>query len=73
MNRLQRGAGKIVAVGASPAEFQFYVDLQVDLLFCGNDISCLRTGIQSALQQARRSGENRVLLRRTRRQSDYRH
>jgi len=44
--------GKLVAVGAGPAEFGFYVEQGVDLLFCGNDIACLRTGIQSMLQQA---------------------
>ena len=45
--------GKLVAVGAGPAEFGFYAALGVDLLFCGNDIACLRLGIQSMLQQAR--------------------
>lgn len=46
-------SGKLVAVGAGPAEFGFYAQQQVDLLFCGNDIACLRMGIQSMLQQAR--------------------
>lgn len=44
---------KIVAVGASPAEFDFYAKAGVDLLFCGNDTTCMRAGIQSALQHAR--------------------
>lgn len=44
--------GKLVAVGAGSEEFGFYVDEGVDLLFCGNDIAYLRTGIQSALQRA---------------------
>lgn len=44
---------KMVAVGAGPAEFGFYAEQGVDLLFCGNDIACLRLGIQSMLQQAR--------------------
>jgi 2-keto-3-deoxy-L-rhamnonate aldolase RhmA len=45
-------AGKLVAVGASPAEFEFYAQAGVDLLFCGNDVVCMRMGIQSALKQA---------------------
>jgi 4-hydroxy-2-oxoheptanedioate aldolase len=43
---------KIVAVGSGPAEFSFYAEQGVDLLFCGNDIACLRFGIQAMLQQA---------------------
>jgi 4-hydroxy-2-oxoheptanedioate aldolase len=49
---------KIVAVGAGPAEFGFYAEQGVDLLFCGNDIACLRVGIQSVLQQARTAVES---------------
>jgi len=48
-----RRSNKIIAVGAGPAEFGFYAEQGVDLLFCGNDIACLRVGIQSMLQQAR--------------------
>jgi 2-keto-3-deoxy-L-rhamnonate aldolase RhmA len=48
-----RHSNKIIAVGAGPAEFGFYAEQGVDLLFCGNDIACLRVGIQSMLQQAR--------------------
>lgn len=43
---------KLVAVGAGPGEFSFYASQGVDLLFCGNDVACLRMGIQSMLQQA---------------------
>lgn len=50
-----KSAGKIVAVGAGPAEFDYYARLGVDLLFCGNDIACLRTGIVSVLQQAKKA------------------
>ncbi len=52
-----RRSGKLVAVGAGPAEFGFYAEQEVDLLFCGNDIACLRLGIQSILQQARLAAE----------------
>lgn len=44
---------KVVAVGAGPDEFDFYAEQGVDLLFCGNDIACLRAGIQFMLQKAR--------------------
>lgn len=44
--------GKLVAVGAGIGEFGFYAKEGVDLLFCGNDIACLRSGMQSALQLA---------------------
>lgn len=47
-----RRNGKVVAVGSGPAEFDFYAKLGVDLLFCGNDIACLRSGIQSVFGQA---------------------
>lgn len=45
--------GKLVAVGAAPADFKFWVKAGVDLLFCTNDTSCLRIGLQTVLQQAR--------------------
>jgi 4-hydroxy-2-oxoheptanedioate aldolase len=45
--------GKLVAVGAAPADFKFWVKAGVDVLFCTNDTSCLRIGLQSVLQQAR--------------------
>lgn len=48
-----RRNGKTVAVGSGPAEFEFYAKQGVDVLFCGNDIACLRHGIQSVLLQAR--------------------
>jgi 2-keto-3-deoxy-L-rhamnonate aldolase RhmA len=43
---------KLVAVGAGPSEFSFYAEQGVDLLFCGNDIACMRLGIQSMVKQA---------------------
>jgi len=45
--------GKLVAVGAAPADFKFWVKAGVDVLFCTNDTSCLRIGLQVVLQQAR--------------------
>jgi 2-keto-3-deoxy-L-rhamnonate aldolase RhmA len=46
-------SGKLVAVGSGPAEFEFYTKEGVDLLFCGNDVACLRAGIRLAIQQGR--------------------
>jgi 4-hydroxy-2-oxoheptanedioate aldolase len=47
-----RRNNKVVAVGSGPAEFEFYAKRGVDVLFCGNDIACLRLGVQSVLRQA---------------------
>ena len=52
-----RRNNKLIAVGSGPAEFGFYAKQGVDVLFCGNDIACLRLGIQSMLQQARTAVE----------------
>ncbi len=57
-----RRSNKIVAVGSGPAEFSFYAKQGVDVLFCGNDIACLRHGIQSMLEQAQTAiGRTQVL------------
>jgi 2-keto-3-deoxy-L-rhamnonate aldolase RhmA len=45
--------GKLVAVGAQPADFKLWVKAGVDLLFCTNDTSCLRIGAETVLQRAR--------------------
>lgn len=44
---------KLVAVGSMPSDYEFWVEAGVDVLFCTNDIFCLRVGAQVALQQAR--------------------
>ncbi len=45
--------GKLVAVGAQPADFKLWVKAGVDVLFCTNDTSCLRIGAETILQGAR--------------------
>jgi 4-hydroxy-2-oxoheptanedioate aldolase len=45
--------GKLVAVGAQPADFQLWVRAGVDVLFCTNDTSCLRIGAETVLERAR--------------------
>jgi 4-hydroxy-2-oxoheptanedioate aldolase len=43
---------KLIAVGSGAAEFEFYAEAGIDVLFCGNDIACMKIGIQSVLQRA---------------------
>ena len=45
--------GKLVAVGAQPADFNLWIRAGVDVLFCTNDTSCLRLGAETVLQKAR--------------------
>lgn len=52
-----RRNNKVIAVGSGPAEFEFYAKQGVDVLFCGNDIACLRLGIQTVLRQAQAAVE----------------
>jgi 2-keto-3-deoxy-L-rhamnonate aldolase RhmA len=58
--RAARGCGKQVAVGAAPDDFPFWVRQEVDVLFCTNDIACLKLGAQSAIRQARAAIEEAV-------------
>src|SRR5262249_14038235 len=51
--RTAKKHGKLIAVGAMPADFKFWVKTGVDVLFGTNDTSCLRIGAQVVLQQAR--------------------
>lgn len=51
--RIAKQHGKLVAVGAAPQDFPFWVSRGVDVLFCSNDIACLKIGIETVLQQAK--------------------
>jgi len=51
--RTAKSHGKLVAVGAAPEDFPFWVTCGVDVLFCTNDIACLKIGAQAILQNAR--------------------
>jgi 2-keto-3-deoxy-L-rhamnonate aldolase RhmA len=44
--------GKVVAVGSPLPDLKFWANQGVDVLFCGNDVACLRIGAQSILKQA---------------------
>lgn len=54
-----RKHGKLVAVGSPIPDVQFWVDQGIDILFCGNDVTCLRIGAQSILKQAAAAIQNR--------------
>src|SRR5580698_8712912 len=47
--RAARTHNKKVATACSPADFIHWLRLGIDLLFCTNDIACLKSGAQSAL------------------------
>jgi 4-hydroxy-2-oxoheptanedioate aldolase len=48
-----RANGKCIASACGPADFKFWLDQRIDLLFCTNDISCLKRGAGLALEEAR--------------------
>jgi 2-keto-3-deoxy-L-rhamnonate aldolase RhmA len=50
---------KLVAVGAPLPDVHFWADQGLDVLFCGNDITCLRIGAQTILQQLNTAIHNR--------------
>ena len=54
-----RKYGKLIAVGSPLPDVQFWADQGVDILFCGNDVACLRIGAQSILKQASAAIQNR--------------
>ena len=41
--RSARQHGKLIAVGSPLPDVQFWADQGVDILFCGNDVACLRS------------------------------
>jgi 2-keto-3-deoxy-L-rhamnonate aldolase RhmA len=51
--RAVRAHGKNAAVASAAADFRFWIELGVDLLLCANNVGCMRTGAQLALQQVR--------------------
>jgi len=50
--RVARTHGKKTVTACGPADFIHWTRLGIDLLFCANDISCLKTGAQVALKAA---------------------
>lgn len=48
-----RTNNKCVASACGPSDFKFWLDQKIDLLFCTNDIACLKRGASLALDEAR--------------------
>lgn len=48
-----RRNGKFVASACARADYAFWLDLGIDLLFCTNDIACLKSAASATLQEAR--------------------
>jgi len=57
-----RQHNKIVATACAQADYPFWIDAGVDLLFCTNDIACLRTAGGDALRAARALVEKKQAL-----------
>ena len=48
-----RANGKSIASACGPADFGFWLDQKIDLLFCANDIACLKRGASLTLDEAK--------------------
>jgi 2-keto-3-deoxy-L-rhamnonate aldolase RhmA len=48
-----RANHKCIAAACGPSDFKFWLDRKIDLLFCTNDVSCLKRGAALALDEAR--------------------
>ncbi len=48
-----RANGKCIASACAPSDFKFWLDQKIDLLFCTNDIACLKRGAALVLDEAR--------------------
>lgn len=51
--RAARAHNKLVATACSPGDYAFWLDLGIDLLYCANDISCLKQAAGDSLSRAR--------------------
>ena len=47
-----RANNKCIASACGPSDFKFWIDQKIDLLFCTNDIACLKRGASLALKEA---------------------
>lgn len=48
-----RANHKCIASACGPPDFEFWLEQKIDLLFCANDIACLKRGAALALDEAR--------------------
>jgi 2-keto-3-deoxy-L-rhamnonate aldolase RhmA len=51
--RAARAHNKLVATACAPGDYTFWLDLGIDLLYCTNDISCLKQAAGDTLSRAR--------------------
>jgi hypothetical protein len=57
---MARANGKCVATACAPQEYDFWLGLGIDLLFCTNDIACLKHAASELLSDAREVLARRV-------------
>jgi 2-keto-3-deoxy-L-rhamnonate aldolase RhmA len=50
--RAARANNKCIVSACGPSDFKFWIDQKIDLLFCTNDIACLKRGAGLALKEA---------------------
>ena len=55
-----RANGKCVATACGPNDYAFWLSLDIDLLFCTNDIACLKQAAGDVLGEARRIMESKA-------------
>lgn len=58
--RTARIHGKCVATACAPEEYSFWLGLNIDLLFCTNDIACLKQAAGELLSEAREALESKA-------------
>jgi len=58
-----RAGKKLVAAACGANEYAFWCDLGIDLLYCTNDIACLRFGAQTAYTKAMEAAANAAAAR----------
>lgn len=62
--RVAKAHGKQTATAIAQQDLPFWVEQGIDLLFCTNDISAMKSGAQSALDEARLAVETMPVMRR---------
>lgn len=48
-----RAHNKCIATACAPEEYDFWLSLEIDLLFCTNDVACLKQAAADLLGEAR--------------------
>ena len=63
--RSARANNKLVATACAPGDYAFWLDLGIDLLYCTNDISCLKQAAGDSLSRARQILERAAIAGRS--------